>query len=62
MALEAVGPLKRVTTKPKHNAWLTKEMKELCDKRYLRKKEADLWGRIWSSRMKMTKRSQNLQS
>ena len=44
LALEAVAPLRRVTTKPKHNAWLTKELKELCDERDLRKKEANLWG------------------
>ena len=44
VTLEAVAPLMRITTKPKANAWFTKEHKELCDERDIRKKEADLWG------------------
>ena len=44
VALEAVAPLQRVITKPKNNPWVTKELKELCKERDLRKKEADLWG------------------
>ena len=44
VALEQVAPLQRVTTKPRSNAWFTKEHKKLCDERDLRKKEADLWG------------------
>ena len=43
VALEKVAPLQRVTTKPRTNAWFTKEHRRLCDERDLMKKEADLW-------------------
>ena len=44
MTLDSVAPVQRRTTKPRSPAWLTRELKELCAERDLRKKEADLWG------------------
>ena len=35
--------MQQVTTKAKHNPWLTKELKELCDERDRRKKESNLY-------------------
>ena len=43
LALEKVAPLRRITTRPKHNKWLTKELKEMCDQRDLMRREAKLW-------------------
>ena len=43
LALEKVAPLRRITTRPRHNKWLTKELREMCDQRDLMRREAKLW-------------------
>ena len=43
LTLEEVAPLKRVTTKPKNNPWMTRELMKLCDQRDLMRKEAYLY-------------------
>ena len=43
LALEDVAPLKRVTTRPKRNPWMTKELRDMCEERDLMRKEAGLW-------------------
>ena len=42
-AIEILAPLKTLTTKANYNPWFTRELREPCDERDLRRKEAGLW-------------------
>ena len=43
-ALDILAPPQQLTTKPNYNPWFTRELRELCDERDTRRKEAELWG------------------
>ena len=43
LTLETVAPMRRITTTPRHNQWMTTELKDLCQERDMMRKEANLW-------------------